>query len=238
MSTPRRKKFIVFRPPTACYNQPMKFKLRTERTVKRLTWQGRLLAFLLFLSVFSAFFFNTYPFLAPSNPRSNGIIVIEGWIHDEALTEVVHQFKKGNYSLIACAGIPIETGSYLQEFNTYSEMTAARLRELGIAKKNILICNAEDITKDRTYQSAVALRKTLEREAITEKTLHLITTGPHGRRSRLLFQKALSNEYDIGITCLPDASYSPKKWFTCSEGVRSVIGESIAYLYAKLFFHP
>lgn len=216
----------------------MNLKLRREHTGKRLTWQGRLLVFVLSLGLFSILFFNLYSFLAPDHAPKTGIMVVEGWIHDEALAEATRLFESGNYSMIACAGIPIETGSYLQEFGSYSEMTAARLRELGIPKKNILICITDDATKDRTYQSAVALRDALIREGITEKKLHLVTTGPHGRRSRMLFKKALGKDYKIGITCLPESTYTPSKWFLCSEGVRSVVGEAIAYIYAKLFFHP
>jgi uncharacterized SAM-binding protein YcdF (DUF218 family) len=238
VSTPRRKKFIVFRCPASCYKPTMKFKLRTERTRKRLTWQGRLLVFVISLGLFSFLFFNLYSFLAPDHAPKTGIMVVEGWIHDEALAEAVHLFEAGNYSMIACTGIPIETGSYLQEFGSYSEMTAARLRELGIPKSAILVCTADDFTKDRTYQSAVALRDALANAGISEKKLHLVTTGPHGRRSRMLFQKALGKDYKIGITCLPDNTYMPSKWFACSEGVRSVVGEAIAYIYAKLFFHP
>jgi L,D-peptidoglycan transpeptidase YkuD (ErfK/YbiS/YcfS/YnhG family) len=32
--------------------------------------------------------------------------------------------------------------------------------------------------------------------------------------------------------------YNPKQWWRYSDGVREVIGESIAYIYAKFFFYP
>lgn len=165
-------------------------------------------------------------------------MVVEGWIDDHALEEAITLFRTGNYAQIACTGAKVETGSYLQQFKSYSEMTARRLIEQGVATNNILITVADDAKKDRTYLSAVALRDELQAQHITETNLHLITTGPHGRRSRFLFQKALGPAYTIGITCLPPASYEPKDWYTCSEGVRTVINELIAYGYAKLLFHP
>ena len=55
---------------------------------------------------------------------------------------------------------------------------------------------------------------------------------------RLLFQKALGSEYNIGITCLEDMGYDAEEWYIYSEGVRVVISELIAYTYAKLFFYP
>ena len=73
---------------------------------------------------------------------------------------------------------------------------------------------------------------------LEETDLHLISTGPHGRRSRMLFQKALGDEYQVGVTCIEEYNYDRDDWFTCSEGVRTVLGEFIAYIYAKFFFHP
>jgi hypothetical protein len=54
----------------------------------------------------------------------------------------------------------------------------------------------------------------------------------------MLFQKALGDDYNIGVTCLEPAAYDPAEWYKGSEGVRNVIGETLAYAYAKIFFHP
>jgi hypothetical protein len=42
----------------------------------------------------------------------------------------------------------------------------------------------------------------------------------------------------VGIIAIPTPDYEARRWWRYSEGVRAVLGESIAYLYAKLFFHP
>lgn len=164
--------------------------------------------------------------------------MIEGWIHDFALDEAVILYRAGNYSKIVCTGVPIETGSYIQAFKSYPEMTAARLHKMGIPDNEVITAIGDVAKKDRTYLSAVALREAFMAYNIDERNLHLITTGPHGRRSRLLFQKALGKDYRIGITCLEDAGYDPDHWYAYSQGVRHVISELIAYTYAKLFFHP
>ena len=165
-------------------------------------------------------------------------MVVEGWIHDFALDEAVTLYRTGNYSKIICTGVPIETGSYIQHYKSYPEMTAARLRKLGLPEDQIVVTIADETKKDRTYLAAVALRQSFIAYNIEETNIHLITTGPHGRRSRMLFQKALGKDYNIGITCLEDSSYDAENWYSCSEGVRSVLGELIAYTYAKFFFHP
>jgi len=238
VSTPPRKKFLVFTPPQPCYIRLMKFALIKTHTGRRLTLQGWLLATLLILAMVCGFLANLYPFLAPEAPPHKGLLVVEGWIHDFALDEAIHMYKAGDYSKIICTGVPIETGSYIQSFKSYPEMTAARLRKMGIPETEIITAIGEDTKKDRTYIAAIALREAFMAYNIGETNIHLVTTGPHGRRSRLLFKKALGKDYHIGITCLEDSGYDPDYWYAYSEGVRKVIGEWIAYTYAKLFFHP
>jgi uncharacterized SAM-binding protein YcdF (DUF218 family) len=164
--------------------------------------------------------------------------VVEGWIHDLALDEAVRMYHAGNYSKIICTGVPIETGSYIQAFKSYPEMTTARLIYLGVNPSEIITAVGETTKKDRTYIAAAAMRENLMAHNITETNVHLVTTGPHGRRSRLLFQKALGKKYTIGVTCLEDSGYDPDRWYAYSQGVRAVIDEFIAYTYAKFLFYP
>lgn len=216
----------------------MKWALTKEHTGRRPTWLGWLLIAILILAALSGAAANIYPFLAPDKPPHEGLFVIEGWIHDVALDEAVRMYRAGNYSKIACAGVPIEIGSYIQSFKSYPEMTAARLLRLGIDQSEIITAIGVDNMKDRTFTAATALRSSLMAGNIGETNIHLVTTGPHGRRSRLLFQQALGKEYNVGVTCLEDVSYDPAHWYRYSEGIRSVIGEFIAYTYAKFIFHP
>lgn len=216
----------------------MKFALIKEHTGWKLTWMGRLLVVIVLIGIFIGFTANLYPFLAPEGAPRKGLMVVEGWIHDFALDEAVTLYRAGDYSKIVCTGVPIETGSYIQQYKSYPEMTAARLNKMGIAPEEIVVAVADYEKKDRTYLAATALRQAFMAYNIEETNLHLITTGPHGRRSRMLFQKALGEDYNIGITCLDEYAYDKKDWYTCSEGVRSVVGELIAYTYAKFFFHP
>lgn len=216
----------------------MNFALTKEHTGRKPTWLARLLIVVIIIGVSIGFAANLYPFLAPEGEPHEGLMVVEGWIHDFALDEAVIMYRAGNYSKIVCTGVPIETGSYIQEFKSYPEMTAARLKKMGINPAEIVVAVADYEKKDRTYLAAVALRQAFMAYNIEETNLHLITTGPHGRRSRMLFQKAMGDDYNIGITCLDEYTYNQKDWYTCSEGVRSVLGELIAYTYAKLVFHP
>lgn len=216
----------------------MKYALTTIKPRRRPSWLGWLIILFLVVGLFVRFFTGLYPFLSPEKEPQKGLMVVEGWIHDFALDEAIMKFKQGGYSAIVCTGVPIETGSYIQQFKSYPEMTADRLKKMGIPPEKIIVAIADDGKRDRTYASAVALREAFMAYNIDETNLHLITTGPHGRRSRMLFKKALGKEYTIGVSSLEPASYEADKWYTCSEGVRSVMSEFFAYVYAKFFFYP
>jgi hypothetical protein len=216
----------------------MKFRWTREYKGRKLTWQSRLLIALVVVGALILLSANLYGFLAPQKGPYQGLMVVEGWIHDFALDEAVTIYRNGDYSGIVCTGVPIETGSYIQTYRSYPEMTAARLKKMGVDPSDIVVAVADYEKRDRTYLSAVALRQAFITHNIEDTDLHLITTGPHGRRTRMLFQKALGPDYNIGITCLEEATYDADDWYTSSEGVRSVLSEFIAYTYAKLFFHP
>ena len=92
--------------------------------------------------------------------------------------------------------------------------------------------------RDRTYSSAAALREWFREQGIDVRGINVITENVHARRTRLLFAEAFGPKVAIGIVAVPDPDYDPKYWWRYSEGVREVIGETIAYVYAKFFFYP
>jgi hypothetical protein len=89
---------------------------------------------------------------------------------------------------------------------------------------------------DRTYASALALKNWLGSHGVVETNLNVISLGPHSRRSRLLFEKALGKDYKVGIIAIENQEYDAKQWWASSAGVRSMLDEIIAYLYTRLSF--
>jgi hypothetical protein len=65
-----------------------------------------------------------------------------------------------------------------------------------------------------------------------------LTEDAHARRTRLLYQKAFGKKVAVGIIAVSNPDYNPTQWWRYSDGVREVIGESIAYIYARFFFYP
>ena len=91
--------------------------------------------------------------------------------------------------------------------------------------------------RERTYSSAIALRDWF-RDNTPVDTINVVTEGAHARRTRLLYQTAVGRNVTVAIIAVSNADYNPKQWWRYSDGVREVIGESIAYIYAKFFFYP
>jgi len=92
--------------------------------------------------------------------------------------------------------------------------------------------------RDRTYNSALALKEWCIQSGNTLASFNLLSAGPHARRSYMLFRRALGPKMAIGIVSLKSVDDETMNWWQTSAGVRNVIGECLAYLYAALIFHP
>ena len=71
----------------------------------------------------------------------------------------------------------------------------------------------------------------------TQVPIDVVSFGVHARRTWFLFEKAFPS-VDVGIIAIRPNSYDTSRWWLFSEGVRSVIAESVAYLYARFIFSP
>jgi hypothetical protein len=112
------------------------------------------------------------------------------------------------------------------------------LRKLG-AKQNVIApAPAPLVRKDRTFASALAVKDWLSQKRIPITALDVLSLGAHARRTQLLFQKALGDNVLVGVIAAPNPEYDANEWWTSSAGVRTLIGETLAYLYARFLFNP
>lgn len=177
-----------------------------------------------------------HPFLAVSEPVESDVLVVEGWLPDYALEQVASEFRRKSYRKIYLTGGPLDKGFHLAEYKTHPALAAATLLRLGLAADAIEVVAAPRVNKDRTYASAVALKERFREHGESPKAFQIVSLGSHARRSRLLFNKAFGEDVALGITALAEEGYDPTRWWSSSEGVRSVIAETIAYGYARLLF--
>jgi len=177
-----------------------------------------------------------HPFLAPTKPVNGNILVVEGWLPDYALVIAKERFQKGGYKLLVTTGGEIGMGHRVSEYDTWADLAALILNESGIPKKKIIAAPIFlNIRKDRTYYSILAVQKKLNKEGLNKASIDVVSLGVHARRSWFLFEKVFSSVH-VGVIAIKPNSYDTSRWWLFSEGVRSVISESIAYLYARFIF--
>jgi hypothetical protein len=184
-------------------------------------------------------FFNLHRFLAPTKPVADAsILVIDTWLSDYELKGAVKNFKAGKYTHVLVPGGQMDHGVFFQGMGSKGELTAILLIYKGMPYDKITPLLVKSVKKDRTYQSALTVKAWLARHKLSDARINVYTSGTHARRSWLLYRKAFGNDWQVGIIGAPPADYDAKEWWKTSNGFRTVIDEAIAYLYARLFFHP
>jgi hypothetical protein len=198
--------------------------------------KGWLVVFLGLLTSGTVFITQIHAFLAENKPLPSAeILVVEGWLTDEALEKSIEEFRQGDYQLLITTGVPLERGSYLSEYRTFAELAAATLVAMGFDREKIVSVPAPKTLRNRTLISAIAVKDWLERQGKNYRRLNLYSDDVHTRRSRSIYAKVFAPRVEVGSIAASTPSYNPQTWWRESEGVRRIISETIAYIYAALF---
>jgi len=209
---------------------------RKEKWV--LSWRGRLVLWTAILILGLVFILRVHPFLAVTERVDTPYLVVEGWVPNYALEESMAEFRSKPYQMIFTVGADPLNGKNVEPGDSLAIEAAARLKWLGVSADAVQAVPANIKYRNRTFQSAAALRKWIEEKHLPVTSFNLVTLGPHARRSRLLFEEAFAGQARVGIISVEHREYDPKRWWKYSEGVKEVIGEGVGYLYARFLFHP
>ncbi|HAA28099.1 MAG TPA: cytosine deaminase [Cyanobacteria bacterium UBA8553] len=174
-----------------------------------------------------------YSFLALNRPIKADILVIEGWMQDDGFKEVIREFERGDYQKLITIGPSLHEGYHLSIYKNFAERGAAVLSKLGFDPNKVIAVETPYVHANRTYGSAVALRQWILNSDLKIKSLNLYTFDVHSRRNWLIFNKTFAPEIQVGVIALKPFSYDPQRWWTSSTGVKAVIFETIAYIYAQ-----
>ncbi len=204
-----------------------------------LSWRGWAVLLLCLAGIAWFVIHHIQPFLAVTQRVDSRVLVMEGWGQEFAAQVAVREFRQSECPKIYTTGSPvIGTDGRTNDFNTYAYLGAVALQKAGVPAAAIQMVPCHESGRDRTYSSALALHQWFQTHGVTNTSFNLITEDAHARRSRLLFQKAFGPGFAIGVIAIPDPDYEPAHWWHYSEGVRVVLGETIAWIYAQFFFHP
>ena len=201
------------------------------------TWKG----WLAFVCAIALFIFCsirfTEPFLSPNKPVGASVLIMEGWMPEDGIRRAIELDQKNHYALVITSGQEIEKGMDISHYENYAELGAARLLALGFANTNIVKVPAPRTRKDRTYHSALAVKKYLL-EKTNYRSIDILSESVHSRRSWYLYSLACEPEIKVGIIANHTPEFDSKHWYRSSNGVRTVMSEAIGYLYARLVFNP
>jgi len=211
--------------------------LLRRKEVWTLSRRGWLVALAAAAALLVGLLLGIHPFLAVTDRAQADVLVVEGWIPNYALLESWKEFESGHYRTLFTTGVLAREELRTNPEDNHATWAKERLEKMLGPKNEIIAVPAQTVKRDRTYASAVALKKWLDDHHQRVAAINVVTIGAHARRSRLLYQKAFGADTTVGIIALPDEEYEQDRWWKYSEGVREVMSEGVAYLYARLFFY-
>jgi DUF218 domain-containing protein len=197
------------------------------------TWVGSFcLGVILFMPVVAWFTYGE-SYLAATDRSQADILVLEGWIGRQGVRAAVDEFERGGYRFIVASG-GLTSGRWEDQLASYASMAAQEAMRLGIPKERIVVARSENTENHRTFESAVAVWRTLRERGIDATALNVFTLGPHARRSALVFSKVNSPGAKVGVIGWAPAEYKDEPWWQSSDRSRELLDETVGYLYELL----
>jgi hypothetical protein len=217
--------------------KPAFFGLLSRRERWGLSLKGWIVAVLTLTAAAVLFIFFVHPFLAVTQRVPSSILVVEGWVSTSGLRSAVGEFREGRYDIIYTTGGTTgwDAGSE-SDSDTYASVAAARLVGMGVPPERIKSVPSHLTIRDRTYASALALREWLQSSRSSFAGMNVVTEGTHSRRTRLIYEKTYGEGVPVGVISARNPEYDPGRWWESSEGLKEVLSESGAYLYARVLF--
>lgn len=178
---------------------------------------------------------SAHRFLSVHEPVAANVLVVEGWLPDDALAVGVREFQRGGYEVLIASGGPLPKGYLVSGYATYAELAGATVVKLGVATNQLRVASTAKTHRNRTYVSACAVRDLVREHGLTVRGINVVSEGPHARRTRLAYRKAFGDSTAIGILDVPPQDYDADRWWASSDGVKSTLTEGLGWLYEVLF---
>src|SRR6267142_1200333 len=180
--------------------------------------------FIVVLTLAVITFLNVHRFLAVTQRLDTDVLVVEGWVHPYAIRASAEEFQNHSYHRIFTTGGPVVgNGGYINDYQTAASVGADLLKKTRIPPELVQTVPSHVMGRDRTYSSALALRDWLSAHDVQVRSLNIVTEGPHARRTRLLFEKALGSNVAVGVIGVPSPDFDARHWWLYSEGVEEVV---------------
>jgi uncharacterized SAM-binding protein YcdF (DUF218 family) len=215
----------------------MSFYLRRLRFAQRReiwcpTWLGSFCIALVLAVPVGWWFVYGEPFLSLTQRCPADVLVVEGWIGGAGVRAAAAEFKQGPYRYVVATGGVSTAMGWEEAGRSYAERAHDELIRSAVPEDRIILAPSVDTDNQRTYESAVAVRRALAFKGIQPKALNVFTRGPHARRSRLVFAKVLQTQ--VGVVGWKPPGYEAFPWWRSSERAREFLTETAGYVYEAL----
>jgi len=208
-----------------------------QRLVTLPTLWGWLLIVLVLALSLSYTFKHLGHFLAKNQPTHGQYLIVEGWVNEKALLQAKTLFEHGQYELLITSGGP-NTTQIKPDYPSYADKAAAFLISQGFDTNKLSAAPAPASAQNRTYLSAVKVRQWFESQDMKPVSFDILSSGVHARRTHKLYQMAFSDTTEIGIIALEPDHHSLENWWHSSDGIKSVLAETIGLAYSYCCFEP
>jgi hypothetical protein len=199
------------------------------------TWYGWVLLLALLFGLVRGLAAIADPFLSISRPVAATVLVVEGWLPDYAMEQAAREFREKGYQYLVVSGVPLPQGYIISGYDSFVKVAAATLLKLGVPAEKLIEAPGALVDRNRTFESAHAVRARLHELGIRVHGLNIISEGPHARRTRLVYRKAFGGESDVGVIAVRPMDYDAEHWWRTSEGAKTVFSEGIGWLMEGLF---
>ena len=212
---------------------PHVFALARRRVLWWPTLLGWACLLMAFASVVLAWVFAGEKFLSLTHREPAEILVVEGWIGTDGVAAARAEFLQGGYRYIVTCGSSTPRRWGKKQWN-YANEAEQQLRNEGLPPECIIAAPAPEMESQRTYESALAVRRAMESRGILRGSANVFTLNAHARRSRLVFARALGSETRVGVVSWFPKVYTPGPWWHSSERAEDFLKESAGYLFERL----
>lgn len=167
--------------------------------------------------------------------RGAHVLVVEGWLGERELDQVVALWRGAHYERLVTSGGPI--GSF-SSYASYADRAADYLRTHGLADATIDAVPSPQTRQDRSYASAVWVRDWAARQHLAITSLDVLTHDVHARRTRLIYRMAFGPEVAVGVRSTRATDVDTARWWTSSQAFKTLLGEVLSLAYTKCCFWP
>jgi hypothetical protein len=180
---------------------------------------------------------NIANFLAITSLTKSEFLIVEGWQDNFSLKQALDLFNSNSYQVLITTGGPIKRQlNTVTKDNNYADYAASYFLSNGVKKSSIVSLPTPDSAQNRTFLSAVVVRKWFEKNDYFEPVITVATQGVHARRTRLLYERAFHGKAEVGIYSSKPLYYALDRWWETSIGSKAVITETIGVLWVVCCF--